>query len=269
MTRRIAVVGTSNIGALKYAAGSIALDHPGLSVTFWGLPGGKFAECATDPGGVFQPLPGDTETRKLAQRINGADHLDLTRFDATLVIADTMGLPSVLFVAGNYDVIDWPPRRGKPLLSEPGFRAAMDEAIAARADDLARQFRGVAPLYLARAPYPTTVVTRRGKLRLEPFASVAGHPEAARIELLYTEALSRALAERKMAFVAQPQDTIAAPFLTRPEFGKDAMDFRAAGRVLDDHRHMNAAFGASLFRAFALALGPDMTGAAPTPARQE
>jgi len=264
MTRRIAVVGTSNIGALKYAADAIAAGHPGLAITFWGLPGGKFAECATDDAGVFQPPPGDAETRKLAQRINGADGIDLTGFDATLVIADTMGLPSVLFVAGNYDVIDWPPRRDKPLLSEPAFRAAMDEAIADRADDLARQFRGAAPLFLARAPYPTTVVTRRGPLRLEPFASVASHPEAGRIERLYTAALARALAGRGITFVSQPADTIAAPFLTRPEFGKDAQDFRAEGRILDDHRHMNAAFGASLFRAFALALGPETSGAAPT-----
>ncbi len=166
------------------------LEHPGLAVTFWGLPGGKFAECATDEAGVFQPLPGDAETRKLAQRINGTESIDLTGFDATLVIADTMGLPSALFVAANYDVIDWPPRRDKPLLSETGVpRRHGRGGIAARADDLARQFRGVSNLYLARAPYPTTIVTRRGPLRLEPFASAAAHPEAARIERLYTEAL--------------------------------------------------------------------------------
>ena len=269
MTKRVAVVGTSNIGALKYAAGTIAAEHPGVSVTFWGLPGGKFAECATDAAGVFQPSAGDTETRRLAKRVNGTEGIALADHDATLVIADTMGLPSVLFVAGNYDVIDWPPRRDKPLLSLPGFLAAMDEAIAARADDLARQFRGAPRLFLARAPYPTTVVTRPGPLRLEPFASVASHPEAARIEALYTDALTRALSDRGITFVAQPTEMIAAPFLTRPEFGEGAEDFRAAGRVLDDHRHMNAAFGASLFRAFALALGPDKTGAAPTPQIKE
>lgn len=264
MTRRIAIVGTSNIGAPKYAADRIAAEYPQLSVSFWGLPGGKFADCATDADQVFQPPAEDRDTRKLAQRINGSESIALREHDATLVIADTMGLPSVLFVAGNYDVVDWPIRRDKPLLSLSGFRAAMEEAIALRADDLARQFRGVRPLFLARAPYPTIVVTRRGPLRLEPFASVAGHPEAARIEALYTEALEQALAERGITYVPQPEDTIAAPFLTRPEFGTGAMDFRAADRVLDDHRHMNAAFGASLFRAFALALGPDMTGAAPT-----
>lgn len=269
MTRRIAVIGTSNIGALKYASPAIAMAHPELAVTFWGLPGGKFAECAVNEAGIFLPSQGDDDLCKLARRINGAEGIDLSTFDATLVIADTMGLPSVLFVAGNYDVVDWPIRRDKPLLSLPGFRAAMEEAIALRADDLARQFRGVTPLFLARAPYPTTVVTRRGPLRLEPFASVASHPEAARIEALYNQALEQALAARGMTYVPQPQDTIAAPFLTRPEFGAGAMDFRAAGRVLDDHRHMNAAFGASLFRAFALALGPDMTGAAPIPQIKE
>ncbi len=201
--------------------------------------------------------------------INGTESIDLTGL--TPRWSSPIRWPArPLFVAANYDVIDWPPRRDKPLLSETGVpRRHGRGGIAARADDLARQFRGVSNLYLARAPYPTTIVTRRGPLRLEPFASAAAHPEAARIERLYTEALRQALAARGMTFVPQTPDTIAAPFLTRPEFGKGAMDFRAAGRVLDDHRHMNAAFGASLFRAFALALGPEITGAAPTPARQE
>ncbi|MDG3042058.1 hypothetical protein [Roseicyclus marinus] len=269
MTRRIAIVGTSNIGAPKYAAEQIAAEYPSLTVRFWGMPGRKFADCATDDAGVFQPPSGDVETRKLAKRINGEDCIDLSTFDATLVIADTMGLPSVLFMAGNYDVIDWPHRRDKPLLSRPGFLAGMEEAITARADDLAQQFQGVRPLFLTRAPYPTTMVTRRGPLRLEPFASVAAHPEAAQIEALYTKALDRALAARNITFIAQPAETMAAPFLTRPAYGRGAEDFRTAGRILDDHRHMNAAFGASLFRAFALALCPDRTGAAPTPQTKE
>lgn len=39
--RKIAVIGTSNIGAVKYAARAISTEHPDLSVTFYGLPGGK------------------------------------------------------------------------------------------------------------------------------------------------------------------------------------------------------------------------------------
>lgn len=269
MTRHIAIVGTSNIGALKYAAPAIANAHPDLALVFWGLPGGKFAECAVDAAGVLRPAQGDPEARKMARRINGADTIDLSRLDATLVIADTMGLPQILFVASGYDVVDWPHRRDKPLLSEAAFHAVMDEAIDAAADDLARRFQGVTPLFLARAPYPTTAVTRRGRLRLEPFASIAAHPEGARIERLYTETLGHALSARGITLIAQPPETIAAPFLTRPEFGRAAGDFRSADRVLDDHRHMNSAFGTSLFRAFALALGPNKTGAAPTPEIKE
>jgi hypothetical protein len=264
MTRSIAIVGTSNIGALKYAAPAIAHEHPHLALAFWGLPGGKFADCAVDAAGILRPAPGDREAIKLARRINGAEGIDLSVVDATLVIADTMGLPQILFVAGHYDVVAWAARHDRPLLSEAAFHAALAETVTAAAEDIARRFAGVAPLYLARAPYPTTVVTRRGPLRLEPFASIATHPEAARIERLYTEALSRALAAQAVTLVAQPPDTIAAPFLTRPEFGQSAGDFRAADRVLDDHRHMNDAFGASLFRAFALALGPDKAGHPPT-----
>lgn len=264
MTRRIAIVGTSNIGALKYAAPAINAEYPDLDLVFWGLPGGKFADCAVDATGRLAPHPDDREARKLAQRINGADWVDLSAVDATLIIADTMGLPPILFVAGQYDIVDWAARHDRPLISQAAFLAALHEVVSTAAADVARRFAGVGPLYLARAPYPTTVVTRPGPLRLEPFASVAAHPEIDRIARLYTDALTRALAAHAITFVAQPPDTIAAPCMTRPEFGEAAGDFRAADRLLDDHRHMNAAFGTSLFRAFALALCPDKAGHPPT-----
>ena len=261
MTRRIAVVGTSNIGAVKYAEAEIAAEHPGLSVTFYGLPGGKFAEAGVDEAGLFQPAPGDGATRKLAERVNGTAALDLKAFDAVLAIGDTLGMAQTLFVATYYDVVDWPTRRDRPLISTPAFLAAMDEAIAIRADRLARQFKGVSPVFAALAPYPTIAVTRRGPHRQEPYASVAGHPELARIHALYRDTLTAALAARGITFVPQPDETMAAPFLTRPDYAMGAMDFRTEGKVLNDHRHMNAAFGASLFRAFALALGASSAGA--------
>jgi len=267
--RKIAVVGTSNIGALKYASEAIAAAHPDLALTFYGLPGGRFAEAGVDARGLFQPAPDDEATRALSRKVNGTEALDLQVFDAVFAVADTLGMAQVLFVAAQYDVVDWPTRRERPLISEPAFLAAMDEAITARADALARQFAGIAPLYAALAPYPSVAVTRRGPHRQEPYPALAAHPELARVHALYISALTAALAARGIAFVAQPAETMAAPFLTRPEFARGAMDFRQHGRMLDDHRHMNAAFGASLFRAFALALGPTPPPAAPTPENKE
>lgn len=264
MTRAVAVVGTSNIGAVKYAEAEIAAEHPDLSVTFYGLPGGKFAEAGVDAAGLFQPAEGDAGARKLAERVNGTAALDLTRFDAVLAIGDTLGMPQTLFMAAQYDVADWPTRRDRPLISTPAFLSAMEEAIAGRADHLARQFRGIAPVFAALAPYPTVAVTRRGPHRQEPYASVADHPELPRLHALYRDALARALAARGMTFVPQPAETMAGPFLTKPAYAMGAMDFRTEGKVLNDHRHMNAAFGASLFRAFALALGATSAGADPT-----
>ena len=269
MTRRIAVVGTSNIGALKYAADAIASAHPDLQVSFYGLPGGKFAQAGVDDQGRFQPAPSDAAARKIAHKINGQEAIDLTGCDAVLVIADTLGMTQTLFLAAQHDVVDWPTRRDLPLMSGAAFAAAMAEAIAARADLLARQFQGIRPLYAALAPYPSVAVTRRGPHRQEPYALIADHPELPRIHGLFRAALTHALALRGMTFVPQPDDTMAAPFLTRPEFAKGALDFRAEGHVLDDHRHMNSAFGTSLFRAFALALGPNKAGAAPTPKIKE
>jgi len=62
-------------------------------------------------------------------------------------------------------------------------------------------------------------------LRLEPFAAIAAHPEAARIEGLCTTALDRALSARAMTLVAQPADTIASPFLIDPRSARPRVIF--------------------------------------------
>jgi hypothetical protein len=152
MTRHVAVVGTSNIGALKYAEAEIAERHPDISLTFYGLPGGKFAEAGVDRAGHFRPSAADAAARRMARRVNGTEALDLTRFDAVFAVGDTLGMVNALFLAAQYDVVDWPARRGKPLLSMAALRAAISEAVAERADHLARQFRGISPLFAAQAP---------------------------------------------------------------------------------------------------------------------
>ncbi|MEQ8368589.1 MAG: hypothetical protein RIB61_17970 [Roseicyclus sp.] len=257
---RVAVVGTSNIGAIKYALPEIAQDWPGFDVTCYGLPGGKFDAAAVDDAGVFRPSSGDAATLKLARRVNGTEALDLKSFDTVLVIGDTLGMPATLYTALNYDVVSWATRRNRPLISAHGFLSAMEEAIAERTAHLAGQFRDIRPVFVAPAPYPTTAVVPQGALQQQPYAAMAAHPEAARLQQLFRAALARALETHAIGLVLQPDHTIARPFLTKPEFGISAMDFRAEGQILDDHRHMNAQFGASLFRAFALALSATPAG---------
>lgn len=256
---KIAVVGTSNIGAIKYAEAQIAAEHPHLIVTCFGLPGGKF-DSARTTGGQFGPDRSDHGAMKLARRVNGAPTINLTGFDHILVIGDTLGMPATLWTAASYDIADWPTRTGRALLSEPAFLSAMEEAITTRASHLRSQFADLA-LHVALAPYPTTAVVPKGEHHQMPYAAMARHPEAPRIEILFRAALTRALIARKMTFVPQPEDTIASPFLTKEPYGQGSMDFRNEGCLLNDHRHMNADFGASLFRAFALTL--PATDAAP------
>lgn len=250
---KVAVIGTSNIGAVKYAQSRIEAAYPRLSVTCYGLPGGKF-DAARLVGTEFGPDRGDTAAMKLALRINGAPTLDLSRFTHILVIGDTLGLPATLWAALSYDVADWPTRTGRDLLSLPALKATVEEAIAARADHLHSQF-GASELHVAHAPYPTTAVVARGVHHKQPYAAVAAYPHAAALQSLYRDALTRALADRGMTLVPQPEETIAQPFLTKEPYGRGARDFRNKDNLLDDHRHMNADFGASLFNAFAIAIG--------------
>ena len=259
VVQKVAVVGTSNIGAVKYAQDRIAKAHPTLDLTCFGLPGGKFDGARTIDG-QFGPDRSDHAAMKLARRVNGAPTLDLSPFAHILVIGDTLGMPSTLWTALNYDIADWPSRTGRDLLSLPALRATMAEAIAPRADHLRAQFADRS-IHVALAPYPTTAVVPKGEHHQQPYAAMATHPHASEVQTLYRAALMQALHARNMTLIPQPDETISSPFLTREPFGHGSMDFRAPkdateGRVLNDHRHMNADFGASLFAAFALAIDP-------------
>jgi len=251
---RIAVVGTSNIGCIKYQAETLAQAWPGFEITCYGLPGARFYEAHARETGMFGPPDGDRKARQLAKQINGVARIDLSRHDAVFVIADTLGMAHALWMAKTCDVADWPTRRGKTLISAPAFEHAMREAIDSRVGNLARQFAGIRPLHVALAPFPTTAVIPEGPYHQQPYATMAAHPEAGRLHEIYTAALVAALEAQDIRYVSQPPETVAQPFLTQERFGIGALDFRQEGRVLDDHRHMNPAFGASLFRAFALTL---------------
>lgn len=249
---KIAVIGTSNIGAVKYAADRIARDHPSLHVTTYGLPGGKF-DGARTLDNQFGPDRSDAGAMKLARRVNGTPTLDLTQYEHILVIGDTLGMPSTLWIALNYDIADWPTRSCRDLMSLRAFEAAMQEAITTRADHLRAQFGGH-KIHVALAPYPTTAVVPKGEHHQQPYAGMAAHPHAADIHTAYRAALTAALSARDMILIPQPDETIAQPFLTKEHYGHGSMDFRNQSNLLNDHRHMNADFGASLFNAFALTL---------------
>jgi hypothetical protein len=252
--RQVAVVGTSNIGCIKFGLDRLSADWPDLSITCYGLPGARFDAAFVRPTGVFAPPDEDGQGRRLAKRINGSVGIDLSGRDAVLVLGDTLGMPNCLWMAAQYDVADWPSRRGRDLISHAAFMSGTREAIETRVTHLARQFDGIRPLHVALAPFPTVAVVPEGKYHQQPYASMAKHPEAARVFALYQEELAAALDARGITFVAQPADTMAQPFLTKYAYGVGALDFRQEGVMLDDHRHMNPAFGASLFRAFALTL---------------
>lgn len=256
---KIAIIGTSNIGPVKSALPEIARDWPDLQVTCFGLPGGRFARASVDERGVFRTNPDDPAGARLARKINGTETISLARFDHVLVVGDGLGLPGILFTAAGYDIAEWDSRRGAPLLSEAGFLKVIEHTVTARVADLARQFADIRPLSFAPAPYPTVEVVPEGPHHQQPFAAMAGHPEAGQVEGLVRAAMGWALGAQGIGYVPQPPETVDRPFLTRAEFANDAEDFRTPGHTLADKRHMNAAFGASLFRSFALGLSSNQT----------
>ncbi len=248
---KLAIVGSSHVGAVRQAAPRVLADYPTVEIAWFALPGAPFRRMQVDEGGVLRirdATPGD---HQVSRKVNGDVCLDLAPFDRIWVIGNRFGFGRIVRLFLEQDVLEWP-RTGRPRGMSLAFGARVLETLVEEACARIEGRFGRDPrLVVTPAPYFSETALTEGEGADKWMSKIFVHPHAARIEAMFETAIRERLAARGMGFMAQPQDTRARHMATGAEFSRDARDFRDTGRRLTDLRHMNAAFGAKLFRAFA------------------
>lgn len=228
---RLAIVGSSHVGAIKEAEAAIRAAHLTLQISWFAVPGGAFRRCRM-LGQSFVADPQSTAEADRIRALNGDLSIDLGDVDHVWAIGYRFGFGAAL---------------GAYLAGENGQVA---DIVAASVAGIAAQW-GDQALTISPAPYPALRARAPGP-KQEPRLRDILRSRARDAQFTHFEdTITRALADTPYKFLPQPDQTRAAPFATANQFLQGARDFQTGHPLQGDLRHMNRAYGRALFEEFA------------------
>lgn len=248
---RLAIVGSSHIGAIRQADDKITLACPNLDVTYFGLPGAPFRRACRGEDGVLRVNATSDAQARMIRRINGVQELDLGPFDHIWVVGFRFGLGKVLRLLKRYDVLEMRRTGRQGTVSEAFFWAAVQAETEHICAAIFANYGADTRISISPAPYPAQKASEPGPHFEPALTHILHHPERDRIFVGFEDRIARGLAARGYRFQPQPRQTLAAPFATCSEYLRGAVDFRDSSAASTDLRHMNADYGFTLFHAFA------------------
>ncbi|MDZ7884401.1 MAG: hypothetical protein U5N53_16585 [Mycobacterium sp.] len=244
---RVLVIGNSHAATLRRAFPEVQAAHPGLSLTFWGLPGAAFDKASSGPDGRLRPDPTDRTSRRKVDQWNDAAEADLTTPDHIFLVGLRFGLREALRLARQLQPLDLGRRAGSIGVSDSFLRAALHATIATSLAAVAARIALDPRFVLMPAPYPATLALDPQSGCFEPItAATADLAHAPTLMALFEAELAQVCAARGLRLVLQPRSTLAGPLQT-------------ANRHLDDAtrdaRHMDTRFGRLACDALLAAVG--------------
>lgn len=248
---RLAIVGSSHVGAIRQAAPRIEALYPGLKIGYFALPGRPFRSMYVDGAGILRFRPETDAEGRAARKVNGAEHLDLGPFDRVWVIGNRFEFGRIMRLFLEHDVLEWPRTGRARTMSETFGCTVLETMIDRSCTRIGDRFGSDPRVVLTPAPYLGASARTEGEGFDRWMSKLFDHPNGERLQTLFERTIRDRLKSRGYGFMAQPPGTLAAPFATRAEYLRDARDFQDPGRRLNDLRHMNADYGFEVFRAFA------------------
>lgn len=242
---RVAVIGSSHVGAIKEALPQIKAAFPGVLLTFFAVPGGVFRRCKLRRG-IFWTKPESDAEANLILHVNGELSLDVSDFDHIWVVGYRFAYGAVL----------------QAWINAQDAQTRMLEELSASVERIASQFGEDKRITLTPAPYPALRTRAPGPKHEMRMARIQRHPDRDQIFQDYETALVELVRAAGYKSVLQPSTTRGAPFATDNRFLIGAKDFRHGETLDGDLRHMNHAYGLAIFAAFAeqrLDLSPAMS----------
>ncbi len=248
---RVAIVGSSHVGAIRQASPRIEVEFPGHQFTYFALPGAPFRRMQVDADGTLRIGAATEAEKKLSRRVNGDIHLDLRPFDHVWVIGNRYGFGRIMRLFLEHDVLDWAPTGRDRTMSLAFGTRVLETLVEEACARIEGRFGRDPRLVLTPGPYFSESALEKGEGFDRWMSKIFIHPHAATIEAKFEAAIRDRLDARGMALLMQPPQTRALHLATRAEYIRDARDFGNLDRRLTDLHHMNAEFGYQLFRAFA------------------
>ncbi len=254
---KLCVIGNSHVGMLRAAARDLGPDGP--EITFFAKAGSGL-DKARIRGSVI--AADDPELAAAQARFGMPTAIDVSAFDAVILVAGTASIYSALRILQRFRVSGWPscghasetpgaPGTAPPeraLISESAFVASLsDEARTGVSHAFANAIRRASkvPLLLVPQPYPSERVFDSARPQEFGFLRARMNGEGAAVASCLNRAVDAAFGDvPDVVVLHQPADTIAHGFTTAQAFTRDAV--RVDGDTQQhatDLLHVGPAFG--------------------------
>lgn len=245
---RLLVIGNSHTGALKEGWPAVAPDFPGVKLSFFVAPQPSFRACRREGTGFGLPADCDPHARRIVEKLNGTDRIDLAGFDAVAWGGFPWSLPRVADILVTYDIDGLRDSDAPRRMSQAAFRAACDDI--ARDSLPPEPWRNtLPPLFVITRPVPSEALLDEGHKPTKWRRALRGGRSIAPALAVFAEAVGRALGEIGIGYVPPPRDTIGPLGLTPARFARGSSRL-ASGHAHDedDIGHMNGDYGALVLR---------------------
>ncbi|WP_137699620.1 hypothetical protein [Marimonas lutisalis] len=236
---KLAIIGNSHVGAYVEARTAIEAAFPGLDLSFFVFPRHDLKSARHDETGLLAAV-GEHNTALPTE-------IDLSAQDGILVVGQPFGMIGLNALLAAADVLGWADTGKSRNISPALFAAYLGNAVNLAARRLMKYFRDDGRF--AYAPQP--LVTDLAEAGSSKMASLAAHPEAARIFPLWHDALARVARELPCRIVPQPDHLRDSAVFTPRRLARTAALPREKTPGPADHIHMTPEYALEHFRAFA------------------
>jgi hypothetical protein len=268
---RVAIVGTSQVAALKEAWDAIGAHHPRHQVSFFAVPMPTYRKLRLNNRLVFG-LP-EAQMRKhpkaasVVRRINRATAIDLSGMDRVILCGHNWPQVAAAALAAGFD-IDGVREAGSPqFMSRQAFDAiCADLAEQTLPDPVWRDWSGP-PIAMQALALPAESCLANGDRRFASWRAISARPAGSDAVFdLVLDAYEVALRRVGIAFLRQPAETRVPSGLTAAEHscGSRRLGEEVVPHPNTDAWHMNAGYGAICFAAI-FAWLDETTAGAPAP----
>lgn len=267
---RLCVIGNSHLASFKDAWDAMADSVSDFRLRFFGAPARELASLGLRRDlryGPKQPA-GDPETEDLLQRINGATSIDLAQADAVLFVGRRPAWAALAALIAGRDVDGLRRAGARQILSATAFDAILDAIVQGCLPGKAWRNWTTPRLLMMPTPAPSASCLTSERALYKPFQQIADAPDG--VAQIYRTCQDRLTAAHRAAgitMIHQPGETLTPVFLTEKRWSVGARRLRNGEPHLEnDHRHMNAAYGALCLETVfqALRADPEFSTTAPS-----
>ena len=265
----IAIVGTSQVAALKQAWDAIGGRYPHHQISFFAVPMPLYRKLRLNDRLVFGLPAGKVRKHPRAasvvRQINRTIAVDLSGMDRVILCGHNWPQVAAAALAADFD-IDSVRDAGSPqLMSRQAFDAiCVDLAEQSLPDPVWRSWSGP-PIAMQALPLPAESCLASRDRRFASWRAIHARPQGSDAVFdLVLDAYEAALGRVGIAFLRQPAKTRRRCGLTALEHsrGSHRLGEELQPHPETDHWHMNAGYGAMCFATIFAWLG-ETTAAAP------